>query len=274
MLPTQLQFFMKIYKIAFPGNQSKKFISSDSEFFTESEYIFGLGKISIEKKSAPRNSAYLYGGVKIRVHQNAKEQRWTDTDTNSDMTRTRTRVWTRTGPISSDMSSDSDSHDIVSLIKAFWLRKRFWITASFEMSIWIFNFGDFHFKLFISCELNQHEKEGNDCNCQKDKSNKNKNPVPNCLARYSKQLFAMLAFFFIVYFTNFWIGFSCWNFNNFAHLDNFELLRFLSDANLKYVHDSTAPIRIFYIRVTRKKNMYRFNVFILYIKLLTSYFII
>ena len=40
---------MKIYKIAFPGNQSKKFISSDSEFFTESEYIFGLGKISIGK---------------------------------------------------------------------------------------------------------------------------------------------------------------------------------------------------------------------------------
>ena len=49
MLPTQLQFFMKIYKIAFPGNQSKKFISSDSEFFTESESLFGLGKISTGK---------------------------------------------------------------------------------------------------------------------------------------------------------------------------------------------------------------------------------
>ena len=55
--PTQFQIFIKIYKIAFLGNQSKKIISSDSEFFIESEYIFDLGKISIGKKSAPRNSA-------------------------------------------------------------------------------------------------------------------------------------------------------------------------------------------------------------------------
>ena len=59
-LPTQFQIFIKIYKIAFPGNQVKKFISPDSEFFTESEYLFGFGKISTGKKSAPRNSVYVY----------------------------------------------------------------------------------------------------------------------------------------------------------------------------------------------------------------------
>ena len=49
--------YSMIHIIAFPENQAKKIISSDSEFFTESEYLFGLGKISTGKKSAPRNSA-------------------------------------------------------------------------------------------------------------------------------------------------------------------------------------------------------------------------
>ena len=58
--PTQLQIFIKISRTKFPGNLIANFISSDSEFFTESESLFGLGKISTGKKLAPRNSAYTY----------------------------------------------------------------------------------------------------------------------------------------------------------------------------------------------------------------------
>jgi len=57
LLPTQLQIFIKISRTGFPGNQVKIFISLDSEFFTESDSLFGLEKISTGKKSAPRNSA-------------------------------------------------------------------------------------------------------------------------------------------------------------------------------------------------------------------------
>ena len=49
MLPTQLQIFDKISRVGFPGNQVKNFISWDSEFFTESESPFGIGKISTGK---------------------------------------------------------------------------------------------------------------------------------------------------------------------------------------------------------------------------------
>ena len=64
MPPTQLQIFIKISRIGFPGNQVKNYISSDSEFFTESESLFGLGKICTGKKSAPRNSAYVFIVIK------------------------------------------------------------------------------------------------------------------------------------------------------------------------------------------------------------------
>ena len=66
-LPTQFQFFIKIYKIVFPGNQAKKFISSDSEFFTVSEYLFGLEKISTGKNRLlgiqPKYNAYCYVSI-------------------------------------------------------------------------------------------------------------------------------------------------------------------------------------------------------------------
>jgi len=55
-----IKIFIKISRTEFPGNQVKNFISWDSEFFTESESLFGLGKISTEKILATRNSAYLY----------------------------------------------------------------------------------------------------------------------------------------------------------------------------------------------------------------------
>ena len=126
--------------------------------------------------------------------------------------------------LNSSASKFESFYIFISLIKAFWLRKRFWITASFEMSIWIFGFGDCHFKLFISCELNQRKNEGNDRYCQNDASNKNKNSVASCLTKYSQQLFTTLAFFFVVYFSNFWIRFTYWNFNNFVHLVNFKLI--------------------------------------------------
>ena len=35
--------YSMIHIIAFPENQAKKIISSDSEFFTEPESLFGLG---------------------------------------------------------------------------------------------------------------------------------------------------------------------------------------------------------------------------------------
>ena len=57
--PTQLQIFIKISRTEVPGNPVINFISLDSEFFTESESLFGLGKISTGQKSAPRNSAYV-----------------------------------------------------------------------------------------------------------------------------------------------------------------------------------------------------------------------
>ena len=60
MLPTQLQISIKISRTKFPENQVTNFISGDSEFFTELESPFDLGKISTGKKSAPRNSAYLF----------------------------------------------------------------------------------------------------------------------------------------------------------------------------------------------------------------------
>ena len=53
-------FFTKISRIGFPGNLVKIFISSDSEFFTESESLFRLGKIRTGKKSASQNSAYTW----------------------------------------------------------------------------------------------------------------------------------------------------------------------------------------------------------------------
>ena len=56
-LPTQLQFFIEISRIEFPGNQVKIFISLDSASFTESETLFRLQKISTGKKFASRNSA-------------------------------------------------------------------------------------------------------------------------------------------------------------------------------------------------------------------------
>ena len=55
---TQLQFFIKISRTEFPGNQVINLISRDSEFSTESESL--IGKISTGQKSAPRNSAYSY----------------------------------------------------------------------------------------------------------------------------------------------------------------------------------------------------------------------
>ena len=55
--PTQLQIFIKISRTEFPGNQGINLIPLDSEFFTESESLFGLEKISTGQKSAPRNSA-------------------------------------------------------------------------------------------------------------------------------------------------------------------------------------------------------------------------
>ena len=59
-LPTQLQIFMKISRIGFPGNQVKIFVSWESASLTESESLFGPLKISTGKKLASRNSAYLW----------------------------------------------------------------------------------------------------------------------------------------------------------------------------------------------------------------------
>ena len=49
VLPTRLQIFIKISSAEFPGIQEENFISRDSEFFTESDFLFGLGKISTGK---------------------------------------------------------------------------------------------------------------------------------------------------------------------------------------------------------------------------------
>ena len=43
-LPTQLQIFIKISRIEFPGNQVKTFISLESVSFTESKTLFRLQK--------------------------------------------------------------------------------------------------------------------------------------------------------------------------------------------------------------------------------------
>ena len=58
--PTQLQNFIKISRIGFPGNLVKIFISWDSASLTESENLFGLRKIITGKNFASRNSAYPY----------------------------------------------------------------------------------------------------------------------------------------------------------------------------------------------------------------------
>ena len=46
VLPTQLQIFIKISRIGFPGNQVKIFISRDSATLNESKTVFRPEKIS------------------------------------------------------------------------------------------------------------------------------------------------------------------------------------------------------------------------------------
>ena len=60
VLPTQLQIFIKISRIGFPGNQVKIFTSWVSASLTESKKPIWSRKISAGKNLASRNSAYLY----------------------------------------------------------------------------------------------------------------------------------------------------------------------------------------------------------------------